>query len=189
MKKAAILIADGFEESEALVPYDLLCRGGLEVDLVSVSGRPQATGAHGLVVAGLLPMDSYAFSEADALVLPGGGGGYEVLRASGTVREQAGKFASDPEKVLGAICASGALLGELGLLKGKNYTCYPTMNGDFGGTYKKHDHAVTDGNIVTGVGPGGSFQFGFDLVEMLAGREVRDKLREETCWDLKDHDK
>lgn len=187
MKKAAILIADGFEEAEALVPFDLLSRGGIQVDLVSVSGRPTAEGARGLVIKGLVPMDGYAFSEADALVLPGGSGGYEVLRASGTVREQAKAFAENADKILGGICASGALLGELGLLKGKNYTCFPTMNGDFGGTYKKHDHAVIDGNIVTGVGPGGSFQFGFDLVEKLAGKETRDKLRKETCWDLEDH--
>lgn len=184
MKRAAIMIADGFEEAEALVPFDLLSRGGVQADLVSVSGKPTARGAQGLIIEGLIPMEGYDFEGADALVLPGGSAGYEVLKADETVCGQAKAFAANPQKILGAICASGALLGQLGLLKGKEYTCYPTMNGDFGGTYDSHDHAVIAGNIVTGVGPGGAFEFGFDLVAKLAGESVASELREATCWDL-----
>ena len=184
MKTAAILIADGFEEAEALVPFDILSRAGVQTDLVSVSGKSSAAGARGLVIENLIPMDGYVFADADALILPGGGGGYEILKASKVVCDQAKAFAADPEKILGGICASGALLGELGLLKGLDYTCDPTMNGDFGGTYRPHDHAVVAGHIVTGVGPGGAFAFGFDLAEKLAGRETAEKLRREMCWDL-----
>lgn len=185
MKKAAIMIADGFEEAEALVPYDLLTRAGVDVELVSVSGKSTATGARGIVIADLLSMSGYDFSQLDALILPGGGGGYEVLKANQKVCDEARAFAADPDKILGAICASAALLGQLGLLKGKEYTCFPAMNSDFGGTFKKHDHAVIDGNIVTGVSAGGAFQFGFDLVETLCGKEAKDRLEKETCWDLK----
>ncbi|MBD5559592.1 MAG: DJ-1 family protein [Clostridia bacterium] len=183
-KKAAIMMADGFEEAEALVPYDLLCRAGVATDLVSVSGSETVTGKSGTKVTDLVPLDGYDFAALDALILPGGGGGYEILKANRTVCDEAVKLAGSPDKIVGGICASGALLGELGLLKGKKYTCYPTMNADFGGTYEKHDHAVTDGNIVTGVGPGGSFEFGFALVRKLAGKETEDALRRETCWKL-----
>lgn len=180
LKKAAILIADGFEESEALVPYDILCRGDISTDLISVSGKPQATGAHRVIVSDLAMMENYPFDAADALILPGGGGGYEILRASTPVREQIRAFV-DAGKIVGGICASGALLGELGLLKGKKYTCYPTMDGDFGGEYQRVP-AVIDGNIVTGIGPGGSFAFGFALVELLAGPKKVEELQQAACW-------
>lgn len=184
MKRAAILIANGFEESEALVPFDLLRRGDVETDLVSVSGEPTAEGAHGLMVTGLVSITDYPFDELDCLVLPGGSAGYEALKANETVCSEARKFAADSSKILGAICASGALLGQLGLLKGRKYTCYPTMDSNFGGTYEQK-HAVVDGNIVTGIGPGGSFEFGFALVRELAGREKEKQLRDATCWDLR----
>lgn len=184
MKKAAIMIADGFEDAEALVPADLLGRAGVKVDLVSVSGRPEAKAASGLTITDLIPMADYPFAEADALILPGGSAGYEILRADETVCDQARAFAASADGILGGICASGALLGQLGLLKGKDYTCYPTMNGDFGGTYQPKAHAVIDGNIVTGVGPGGAFEFGYDLVEKLVGKDEADRLRRETCWVL-----
>ena len=38
-----VLLAPGFEESEAIVPTDLLRQGGLETALVSLSG-PTVTG-------------------------------------------------------------------------------------------------------------------------------------------------
>lgn len=136
------------------------------------------------MVDGLISMDGYPFEEADALVLPGGGGGYERLKASSVVCDQAKAFASNPDKILGGICASGALLGELGLLKGKNYTCFPGMNGDFGGTFFGNKHAVIDGNIVTGISAGGAFEFGYALVEKLVSKEEATELRQAMYWDL-----
>lgn len=183
MKRATILIADGFEEAEALVPYDILKRAGVETDLVSVSGEPTAVGGSGLLITGLISMEGYPFEEADCLILPGGSAGYEVLRANPTVKNEAVAFANDPNKVLAGICASGALLGQYGLLKGKNYTCYPTMDGDFGGTYRRQ-YAVTDGNIVTGIGPGGAFAFGYSIAQKLAGEQKAQELRDAMCWDL-----
>lgn len=184
MKRAAIMMAHGFEESEALVPYDILVRADLEVDLVSVSGEPMVTGGRGLMVDGLISMDGYPFDEADALILPGGNGGYERLKESSVVCDQAKAFAADPDKILGAICASGALIGELGLLKGRNYTCYPGMNGDFGGTFFENKHAVTDGNIVTGISAGGAFEFGYALVASIVSPGKATELRKGMYWDL-----
>ncbi|MBO4795255.1 MAG: DJ-1/PfpI family protein, partial [Clostridia bacterium] len=48
--KVYIMLADGFEETEALVPWDVLKRAGAEVQLVSVSASKRVTGAHGLAV-------------------------------------------------------------------------------------------------------------------------------------------
>ena len=45
-----LFLANGFEEMEALVPYDCLLRAGVDVKTVSVSGDPNVRGTHGVVV-------------------------------------------------------------------------------------------------------------------------------------------
>lgn len=182
MKKAAILLADGFEEIEAIVPYDLLKEAGIETSLVSVQNQPTVTGTNGLEVKADANLDGFDFASQDALVVPGGAG-YEILKANPVVIEQIKAFAANPEKVLGAICAGSSILGDLGLYKGKDYTCVPGLNGAFGGHFEKK-HAVVDGNIVTGISAGGAFEFAFDLVEKLAGKKEKDKLEKQTCYKL-----
>ena len=50
MKKAAVFLADGFEEVEGLTVVDLLRRAGAEVTMVSVMGTCEVTGAHKIAV-------------------------------------------------------------------------------------------------------------------------------------------
>ena len=75
----AILLGTGFEESEALVPADLLRRAGIEVRLVGVDG-PAVTSAHGVTVTADLTLAELDREAVDMLVLPGGLGGVEVLQ-------------------------------------------------------------------------------------------------------------
>lgn len=49
------------------------------------------------------------------------------------------------------------------------------------GTFRP-EHVVVDGNIVTGVSAGGSFQFGFALVEKLVGSEKAGEVRRSSYW-------
>ncbi len=181
-KHVAILAADGFEEIEFVVPFDILREAGLEVDLVSVDGAAQVTGTNGLVIDGCVPLEGYDFSAASALVVPGGGG-YAPIEASEKATEQIKAFGSNPDKVLGAICAGASIPGKLGLYEGRKYTVVPGMDGDFGGAFEK-THAVVDGNIVTGISVGGAFEFAFDLVERICGKEMAKKLRKQTFWEI-----
>ena len=66
-----ILLAEGFEEVEALTPVDLLRRAGIETKLVGVTGET-VCGARGISVVTDLGMDEIDLSSADMLVLPGG---------------------------------------------------------------------------------------------------------------------
>lgn len=50
MKKVVVFLADGFEEVEGLTVVDLLRRAGAVVETVSVMGKLQIDGAHGIQV-------------------------------------------------------------------------------------------------------------------------------------------
>lgn len=175
MKKAAILLDEGFEDLEAMAPIALLRRGGVEVDMVSTRNAKEATGRFGVTLSSCIPMDEYDFSQADALILPGGPA-HKNLENDPEVRKQIEAFYHDPKKVMAAICASPTILGRMGLLKGKNYTCFKSMNEDFGGNYKE-DYAVIDGNLVTGKSAAGAIDFGFAVMEKLTGKDHTDEVK------------
>ena len=69
------------------------------------------------------------------------------------------------------------VLGGLGLLKGKNATCYPGFEKYLdGATLQTEKAVVVDGNIITGRGPGLSIEFALRLVEIIAGKDKRDNV-------------
>ncbi len=179
-KRAAILLANGFEEIEALVPFDLLSRAGIETKLISVKNTPSVTGCNGLVVTSVVLMKDYDFSQADCLVVPGGPA-YTILESDKEVLRLIHEFGTDPDKILGPICAGSSIPGKLGLYKDKNYTVVPDLNGDYGGHFEKV-HAVMDGNLVTGISVGGAMRFAFDLITKLCGRQAALDLEKGTCW-------
>ncbi len=84
MKHACILLAEGFEEVEALTPADYLRRAGIEVTLIGVTSSA-VKGSHGITVqtdAGTEALQR----EYDAIVLPGGMPGAANLAESAAVR-------------------------------------------------------------------------------------------------------
>lgn len=170
-----ILLAPGFEESEALVPADMLRRANIETALVSLDGEP-VTGSHGITVTADTTLDKLDRSKADMVVLPGGPGHKDLgkdPRVERLVREAAGQG-----RWVAAICAAPTLLGGWGLLEGKNAVCYPGMEGGLINARAKMDRSVVaDGKIITGRAAGSAFDFGLKLVEVLAGKEAADKVR------------
>ena len=166
--KVCIILADGFEEMEAMCSLSVLSRGGIGVDLYGLGGK-EVNGKNGLKVTELKPLSNLNKDEYAALVLPGGPH-YQKLQASIELKNLIKDFLTAGKKVA-AICASPTILGHMGLLKGKNYTCFTAMDEDFGGTYS-YVHAVSDGNIITGKGPGSSIEFALEVVKQLKGEDV-----------------
>ena len=176
-KKVLVILADGFEEIEAITPVDVLRRAGLEVTLAGLSGRV-ITGAHGIKFQADMTLDEYKDSP-DAIVLPGGMPGAKNLGESKKVTEIVKRMNSQ-KKIVGAICAAPALaLAPAGVLDGKKATCYPGFEQNFPASVSfSNERVVVDGNIITSRGPGSALEFALELVEQLAGKEKAKALTE-----------
>lgn len=174
MKKAALLLDDGFEELEAMGPVDMLKRAGVEVDLVSPENKPSAEGRSGVVWDNLKPIEDYDFDAIDMLVVPGGPH-WQKLEADENVKNVIRKAYDNPDQIVGAICAAPTILGRMGLLKDRDYTCFFSMNEDFGGRFNDKDYAVIDGDLVTGRSAAAAVDFGLALVQALLGQEAAEK--------------
>ncbi len=157
-----IFLADGFEETEMIAPWDVLIRGGLEVKTVGVTGE-YVTGAHGMVVKSDIALCEVDEGLGEMFVLPGGMPGTSNLDESGRVREII-LNAYNENKFVGAICAAPMVLGKLGILKGRRATCFPGFEEYLEGAELVRAHTVRDGNVVTAIGAGGALEFGFELL-------------------------
>ena len=174
--KVYIMLADGFEETEALVPWDVLKRAGAEVQLVSVSASKRVTGAHGLAVETDSVIDDIGPSVPDCVVLPGGMPGTLNLKACAKLSEMLLK--ADAEgKVIAAICAAPSVLGGLGLLKGKKAVCFPGFENALDGAKVVKTSVCRDGRIITAKGMGAAFEFAFALTELLFGPDTATELK------------
>ena len=171
-----ILLAPGFEEAEALVPADMLRRAKIETATVSITGKP-VPGSHSITVEADISLDKIDLSDADMIVLPGGGEGYRNLGAEPAV-EKLVREAAARDIWVAAICAAPTLLGKWGLLDGKQAVCYPGMEDGLTGAQARMDQGVVaDGRFITGRAAGSAFDFGLALVEALAGKEQADQVR------------
>lgn len=170
-----VLLAEGFEEIEALTPVDLLRRAGVEVALVGVAGKT-VCGAHGISVEADIEIDKADFSLADMVVLPGGMPGTTNLYADARVTAAVSKMAGDG-KYVAAICAApSVILGGMGLLDGKKATCYPGMERGMKGAAALDRNCVVDGHFITGRAVGGALDFACALVAALCGEEQARKV-------------
>ncbi len=174
MKKVCVVLTNGFEEVEAIGTFAIMRRAGLTVDIFSLAGT-QAVGRFGLTCSALKPFSTLNGAEYDALVLPGGPQYAELEKHPG-VQALIKQF-MDANKVVAAICASPTLLGRAGYLKGKTYTCFTSMNEEFGGRFTGA-YVTVDGNLITGQSAAASIDFGFALVEKLLGKEKADQVKQ-----------
>jgi 4-methyl-5(b-hydroxyethyl)-thiazole monophosphate biosynthesis len=176
MKKVALYLAEGFEEIEALATVDILRRAEVEVDLVSITDKLEIIGSHGIKVMTNLHIDDVKFKKYHMIVLPGGMPGTINLDSSDILKEQIIEF-KKKDKYIGAICAAPMILGKMGLLDGKNATCYPGVEENLlGATYRPDIDVVVDGKIITSRGAGTAMKFALKLVELLKGEDVSKKL-------------
>ncbi|MHB9056038.1 MAG: DJ-1 family glyoxalase III [Paludibacteraceae bacterium] len=175
MKKVFIFLADGFEEIEAIAPIDILRRAEIDVVTVSISDSNIVSGAHGIKVEADQLFTNTDFSFNDLLVLPGGGVGTQNLGAHNELKALLLKQHSEGKQIA-AICAAPSVLGQLGILSGKEAISYPGFENQLKGAIISKNTVVKDKNIITGKGPGVAVSFALKIVETLKGKNIADKV-------------
>ena len=168
------LLADGFEEIEALTVVDILRRAEIPVKTVSVTSDKTVVGGHGINVVADCSIGEVTVS--DMLFFPVGMPGVTNLYASDSVRELINEF-NNNQKFLAFICAAPSIPGKMGILAKKNACCYPGFEKDLHGAQIKYDKVVKDGNIITSRGAGTAAELGFTIVSLLKDQQTADKLR------------
>lgn len=186
MKGIYIFLAEGFEEIEALATVDILRRGGVNVKTVSINEGISVQGAHGILV--IADMNRSRFeaeayfdgtTESDVMVFPGGMPGTKNLAEDVKLMELMKRHYAEGG-TLAAICAApGVVISQLPSLEGKRFTCYDGFEAApvaKGGEYVKAP-CVTDGNLITGRGPGCAVDFALAIVEHLKGSALAQEIR------------
>ena len=92
MNKIAIFMADGFEEIEGLTVVDIVRRAGIDIDMVSIGGRLEVNGSHGIVIKADKIIADINMDDYNMLVLPGGKVGTENLENCEELVDMIGNF-------------------------------------------------------------------------------------------------
>lgn len=178
MKSSYLFLATGFEEVEALTPVDVLRRAGMDVKTVSIYPTKEVVGAHGVTVKADLTFDEVDFAECDWLILPGGMPGATNLYDYKPLCSLLLKHNTEGGHIA-AICAAPAVvLGELGLLDGKEATCYPGFESVAPQAVFQERRVVVSGNIVTANGPSSALVFALTIVAESKGDSDAKKVGE-----------
>lgn len=171
-----VMLADGFEEIEALTVVDVLRRAGIEVSTVSISDSKTVTGSHKISVISDILLADADLEKADMVVLPGGMPGTENLYNNHELEKSLAQRVKN-NKWIAAICAAPIVLGRRGYLKGLEAVCYPGFEEELAGASIKNDRVVISSNFITSKGPGTALDFALAIVSVLKDENIARKLR------------
>lgn len=174
MKKVAVFLAEGFEEIEALTVVDIMRRGNVYCDMVSIKESLEVKGAHNILVKADRTF-SEDLKEYDLIVFPGGLLGATNLRDDKKVTDLA-KYFYENNKLVAAICAAPIVLAKADIITGRNITSYPGFEEELKGCNYTKNKVEVDGNIITSRGPATAMEFAYKLLEVL-GEESYKEIR------------
>lgn len=176
-----IFLANGFEEVEAITPYDYIKRSGGAVCCIGLGGN-SITGSHGLTVSANVALENFSLEikEGDFVILPGGLQGTKNLSNN----EKVLAYIKDAFKVaaVGAICAAPSILGRLNLLNGFKACCYPGFEKYLKGATILNEPAVVDRNIITSRGAGTAQEFSFEIIKYIYNENKLNEVKNAVQW-------
>lgn len=173
MKKAAIIIASGFEEGEALTIADIIKRAHLQCDLVGF--EQEVKGGHEIIVRCDHILNE-TLLDYDMVILPGGYGGAEAMKNNPTLISYLQQM-NEKGKYVCAMCAAPIVLEKANLLVDKKFTAYQGYDQKIKQRTYLNDKVVIDSNIVTSRGSATAYGFAYKLVELLGGDDLAVKKR------------
>ena len=161
-----VFLADGFEESEGIITIDLLRRAGFDVKTISITDNNIITSSHKIKLYSDLNWNEFNDYKFDVLVIPGGKLGVNNLSNFSELGEVLIKH-NNNGGITAAICAGPNILGNIGLLKDINYTCYPGFENDsFEGIYM-NNNLCHDKNIITARAMSSTIEFAREIINSI----------------------
>lgn len=178
MVKALIILADGFEDMEAITPIDLLRRAGIEVVLAGLN-KKQIRSSHGVgVIADEVFDAAKNYGDFEAIILPGGPGTENLLSNDGVINCVKDFYKN--EKLCCAICAAPKVFDKAGILKNRKFTCFPAVKNEIKNGKYIDDAVVQDENVLTSKAAGTAIDFSLVIIDNLldeeTAREIIDKI-------------
>lgn len=173
--RGLMILADGFEDTEALTTRDVLMRAGFEVKTCSITDRLEVESSFGVhILCDALLKLMFDLEPYDFIILPGGGRGTRNLKECEFLKAYLDYFLLH-DKLICAICAAPSILGYYGYLENKKYTCFAGFNEGIAGIFTGNEVEV-DGNIITARSMHYSIDFALAIIEKLVGKEVKEKV-------------
>ena len=173
--RIVVVLAPGFEETEAVSVIDVLRRAEFDVAIAGLDGDGAVTGNHGITLIAEEPLRDVDGNEVRLVVLPGGMPGAQHLADSklvcGLIRQ-----VYDLDNLVAAICAAPIALHAAGVLGGKRVTSYPAFRDKLTGAAPTDALVERDGNVITSQGPGTALLFALELVRALGALEKADEI-------------
>lgn len=174
--KGLILLANHFEDTEAIVTIDLIRRAGIELDLVSISQSLDLTTQYNLKIKAEKMIDEVCVDDYDYLIIPGGKAVFETHHSSKITKEVVDKFYHQ-QKLIATICAAPSILGQYGYLDNIPFTCFPSCEDKMpNGKYLKEQGVVVYENLITSKAAGATFEFAYEIIKYLKGEEIAKKV-------------
>ena len=171
--KGLMLLADGFEDTEAFATYDVLVRGGLKMTTATPNHNLNVISVRNHPVKAEITFNDVFPEDYDFLVIPGGRG-VSVLEQEKRTSEIINAFVAS-DKLVAAICAAPSIVGKLGHYKDHAFTCFPGYEAEIKAGKHVDKGVVVSGNFITGKAMYYSIDFGLAIVEALLGKEAREK--------------
>jgi 4-methyl-5(b-hydroxyethyl)-thiazole monophosphate biosynthesis len=179
MAHVIILLAEGFEEVEAITVIDLLRRAEITVTTVGLR-KKETCGGHGITLLADTTLSHLPIG-FDAVILPGGGIGTKNLAASEPVIRLV-KKAFEDGIVCAAICAAPSVFGKAGILQNTRATCYPGFEDQLTGALFIEAAVVRDRNVITGRGVAAAIPFALELITRIEGEEAARQVGEKILY-------
>ncbi len=175
--KGLIILADYFEETEALASIDVLIRAGEKITRVSMMQDKFVKAKGGFEIVCDCVFQDIKPLEYDYLIIPGGKASFTILNVDPRVEKLIDDFIAN-NKLVASICAAPHLLGRKGYFKNRDYTVHPGFETYFtAGTYLKDQGVVRDDKFVTAKSMYYSLDFAFEILTFLYGEEFSNKIK------------
>lgn len=170
--------AEGTEEIEFVTILDLLRRSSIDAVSVSITGKTEVTGAHGITIETDTTFENADYDKCDMIVLPGGMPGTLHMAEHEGLASVIKSF-NKSGKGLAAICAAPMVFARCGILSGKKAVIYPGMEEYLRDAKVSSARVQTDGNIITSQGPGTAMEFALEIVRTVKGDASFAELKKE----------